>query len=476
MTFIFPTDTKDDFTAENGVTYSWVEPSHWRVKSFKSPDGQTVIVDDDPPEHKEGQLWFCTKDEYLTLYISLSGQWVPASPPVSLDGITQYTEDLQKQITELAKNQTPYEIFLPVMEGVEYNTTELTNLRSRVVDVELVAGNALPKAGGTMTGLLDINAGRKEDNQTNSFIIRGNVESGTDLLKDWRRSENEGNEGRYDEVLYLGSNNNSKSIINLGYLEDRYLPLKGGTLTGDLSFKCNKDGEYFSYIRAQKPKSGAGETHGLILDIGISNTFKQQFKIIGRSGRDLFKINDDGSANAEIKGRLNVAEAIRIDGDEVATKDYVDEATKGKDKSTLVAYQKFYAKNRQPDSTFNKRCIYWMHKTDEVTMNISTETYAEPYFRKVIYKDQDHMDFAVDFSMHRVGRMEDGHNEWEIIMAGKTKSVRFMNYQGKDYIQIKYDISKCLVHHPEDFINTKDDHTTNDANYVNFQLGNIFRY
>ena len=85
MTFTFPAE-KDDFTADNGITYSWAE-SHWRVKSFKSPDGQTVIVDDEPPEHKEGQLWFCTQAQYLTLYISLGEQWIPASPPVSLDGI-----------------------------------------------------------------------------------------------------------------------------------------------------------------------------------------------------------------------------------------------------------------------------------------------------------------------------------------------------------------------------------------------------
>ena len=245
MTFTFPAE-KDDFTADNGITYSWAE-SHWRVKSFKSPDGQTVIVDDDPPEHKEGQLWFCTKDEYLTLYISLSGQWVPASPPVSLDGITQYAEDLQKQITELAKNQTPYEIFLPVMEGVDYNTRELTNLRSRVVDVELVAGNALPKAGGTMTGILE--------------------------------------------------------------------------------FKCKGEKEYWSYIKALRPAAWDKENkpHGLILDIGNSNTYKQQFKINGRGGKTLFNIFDDGTASAQISGRLNCTGDIKIDGRAVATQDWVDE-------------------------------------------------------------------------------------------------------------------------------------------------------
>ena len=69
MTYTFPTE-KEDFTAENGVTYTWVEPTHWRVKSFKSPDGQTVIVGEERPEDcKVGQLWFCTVDSDYTLYI-----------------------------------------------------------------------------------------------------------------------------------------------------------------------------------------------------------------------------------------------------------------------------------------------------------------------------------------------------------------------------------------------------------------------
>ena len=259
MTFIFPTDTKDDFTAENGVTYSWVEPSHWRVKSFKSPDGQTVIVDDDPPEHKEGQLWFCTKDEYLTLYISLSGQWVPASPPVSLDGITQYTEDLQKQITELAKNQTPYEIFLPVMEGVDYNTRELTNLRSRVVDVELLAGDALPKAGGTMTG--------------------------------------------------------------------------------NLSFRGSNENPWWD-IKALKPTDDAHtDSHGVRVDIGHSNTYKQFLKVIGRGAKELISINDDqggggGSPNEGkglngkivVKGRITLPKEWEFGDNDAVSKRYVDNA------------------------------------------------------------------------------------------------------------------------------------------------------
>ena len=110
-------------------------------------------------------------------------------------------------------------------------------------------------------------------------------------------------------------------------------------------------------------------------------------------------------------------------------------------------------------------------------MNISVETYGEPFYR---YFDADNtakMEYEVDFAMHRIGRAGNtNHETWELIMAGKTKSIQFREYNDKKYIQITYDISKCLVHRPEEFLDSKDDTTYDDANYVNFQLGNIFRY
>ena len=60
----------------------------WVVKSFRSHDDFLVTLDDDPPdEPKEGDLWFDTKADELTLYLYTGTEWVPASPPVSLDGI-----------------------------------------------------------------------------------------------------------------------------------------------------------------------------------------------------------------------------------------------------------------------------------------------------------------------------------------------------------------------------------------------------
>ena len=69
----------------------------------------------------------------------------------------------------------------------------------------------------------------------------------------------------------------------------------------------------------------AESTHGLIIDIGQTNSFKQQLKITGRSNRELFKLYDDGGANAKLSGDLNVTGTIKTNGKEVATQEYVDE-------------------------------------------------------------------------------------------------------------------------------------------------------
>ena len=86
----FPVD-KSDFSAPNGVTYAWDgTDGKWRVKAFRSIDDFIVQLQDQAPaadESKVGDLWFDTSDESLTLFVYTGGEWVPAAPPVSLDGI-----------------------------------------------------------------------------------------------------------------------------------------------------------------------------------------------------------------------------------------------------------------------------------------------------------------------------------------------------------------------------------------------------
>ena len=54
---LFP-ELKEDFTAENGVTYTW-EENRWRTKSFLTADGSVVEVGPNPPPNpSEGGLWY----------------------------------------------------------------------------------------------------------------------------------------------------------------------------------------------------------------------------------------------------------------------------------------------------------------------------------------------------------------------------------------------------------------------------------
>ena len=86
----FPAD-KSDFSAPNGVTYAWDgTDGKWRVKAFRSIDDFIVQLQDQAPaadESKVGDLWFDTSDESLTLFVYTGDEWIPAAPPVSLDGI-----------------------------------------------------------------------------------------------------------------------------------------------------------------------------------------------------------------------------------------------------------------------------------------------------------------------------------------------------------------------------------------------------
>ena len=93
MSFVFPAD-KLDFTGANGITYTWdATDEKWRVKAFRSQDDFLVEVGENPPDDpKEGDLWWDSSPDSLTLFVYEGTAWVPAAPPVSLDGINSTIE------------------------------------------------------------------------------------------------------------------------------------------------------------------------------------------------------------------------------------------------------------------------------------------------------------------------------------------------------------------------------------------------
>ena len=49
-------------------------------------------ANDDPPPDDSYDFWFCTKERDLTLYVPMGEEWIPASPPVSMDGVAENSD------------------------------------------------------------------------------------------------------------------------------------------------------------------------------------------------------------------------------------------------------------------------------------------------------------------------------------------------------------------------------------------------
>ena len=135
----------------------------------------------------------------------------------------------------------------------------------------------------------------------------------------------------YDFILLSSFDPSGLASIDYVDAQDaKKLNKSGGTMTGDLSLKRTDD-TYWTYIRSQKPEAwnASQDTHGLIIDIGNTNSYKQQLKIQGRSGKDLFEMHDDGKAQATLLGNLDVANVLKQGGYPIATQVYVQQAVAG---------------------------------------------------------------------------------------------------------------------------------------------------
>ena len=95
----FPSD-KSDFTAPNGITYTWdVADEKWRVKAFRSQDDILVVVGAAPPDDpKKGDLWYDSSPDSLKLFVYDGAAWVAATP---LDGVNADIEAINDAIEEL---------------------------------------------------------------------------------------------------------------------------------------------------------------------------------------------------------------------------------------------------------------------------------------------------------------------------------------------------------------------------------------
>ena len=117
---------------------------------IKAVEHAMVTVAEEPPENPVvGELWWSTAGNELTLYVyvpataaplggkTASGDWVPASPPVSLDGIEQHTMELEANVQALWKSSVPFDVFQPYAQKIDLLETELDKLEGVFIDVDL---------------------------------------------------------------------------------------------------------------------------------------------------------------------------------------------------------------------------------------------------------------------------------------------------------------------------------------------------
>ena len=127
-------------------------------------DGSKISVGQIPPMPTEvGMLWFSTNDDELTLFIYVDDQsgWVPAAPPVSLDGINtaiaNVDAELMKVNANIAMNKRDIdEAILDVQEDQAKQDKRLDALEADG------GGEFLPTAGGELKGTLQINGSMDE--------------------------------------------------------------------------------------------------------------------------------------------------------------------------------------------------------------------------------------------------------------------------------------------------------------------------
>ena len=186
-----------------------------------------------------------------------------------------------------------------------------------IPDVDL--SGYLPLTGGTLTGKLTIDSPRTDSN-TNCLVIQGRIKDSSNnltdgiLLKSYKRQNSSGSS---DYLAYYGESGGANEILNRKTAQeefasksdlnnislDGYLPLSGGTLTGNLT------GQLFKSIRS-------GNVYALEVKPGDSTT-KAFIRADGTSKLATLTVESPLASGSErpfeIKGRLSDGSTVSKD-------------------------------------------------------------------------------------------------------------------------------------------------------------------
>ena len=204
---LFP-ELKDDFTAENGVTYTW-EDNRWRTKSFLTADGSEVEVGPVPPaDPSEGGLWYdSTRLELFVFYTDPDGAggWVPCSP---LGARVEAGELVQAQLVE-----------------------RVGELEKR--DPELY----VEKAGSTMTGALQVT--RPGVTASGQYVFSVKSDALGDKPVSFRVTADGGVKAGHD-TSHPFMATSANDVVTKAYTDEHTLqPDKTNDITTGFRIKCN---------------------------------------------------------------------------------------------------------------------------------------------------------------------------------------------------------------------------------------------
>ena len=162
----------------------------------------------------------------------------------------------------------------------------------------------LPIAGGTMNGTLTIDKPRTDSN-TNCFTIKGRImDSGSltegILLKSYKRQNSA---STADYIAYYGQGGGANEVLNRTTAQGEFLRLSGGTLTGTLTGMLVKSVRETGYAFEVKP-GNTGDATAFIHTNGDIKAKKLKVESDLASGAD---------RPFEIKGRLSDGTTVSKD-------------------------------------------------------------------------------------------------------------------------------------------------------------------
>ena len=227
MAFTFPAE-KTDFTAENGVTYSW-SGTHWRVKAYR--------LDDAALKDYATQDWTENKIE---------NELVPYASKTYSD-----TEDskLQLQIDELGitkgkvsrysvKNNSGSPVSRP--GELATNNSSPANITIMSFGTEDADNNLTkPMADDDIIEFVDA-----VSSEVTRYKIADASGAPTLVAVEYISGDNEFVVGE-EEQVYIYPQNSVGSGVSKEYVDDHFLPLNGGVLAGHLTIGQNSN-TYFN--------------------------------------------------------------------------------------------------------------------------------------------------------------------------------------------------------------------------------------